>query len=104
MKNQHVTPARTTRLAKYKAHDQPATDAINGVRVGAIKHPTLQPVFMIPVAAPVCLPPRSIAVAQKGPSEADARPRASESTAATLRGSARLTPTHSSKALSVRQA
>src|SRR5438876_9116800 len=94
MKNQQRTPASTTRLPKYRPQDQPTAEAISGVRVGAMSPPTLQPVFMMPLAAPTSFPPRSIAVAQKEPSEAEANPSARERRTATLSVPVRLTPMH----------
>ena len=65
---------------------------MNGVMTGAKKPPRLAPVLSMPLAAPTFSPPISIAVAQNGPSPAEAAPNESARTTATARGLVRLMP------------
>src|ERR1041384_893010 len=72
----------TIRLPEYNPHDQPAYDAISGVRIGAKKPPTLPPVLSIPPADPTSSFPIPMAIDQNGPSQTDVHPIASDSSAA----------------------
>jgi hypothetical protein len=98
-KNQIVTPTAATRQAKYIADVQPARDAINGVRTGAMKPPILEPVFNTPQAAPVFSPPASMVAAQKLPSEAEANPNEIASKTPTMEELDACVPRKSSNAL-----
>ena len=84
MKNQIAAPTVAMKHPKYKADDHPPNEAMNGVRTGAMKPPTLFPVFSTPHAAPTFSPPASMVAAQKGPSEAEAKPKESASKAPTI--------------------
>src|SRR5262245_4794375 len=80
LRKQHaITPTRAMKLPKYRPHDQPARDAIKGVKTGARKPPRFPPVLRIAQAAPTCLRATSMADAQNGPSHQEANPVASDS-------------------------
>src|SRR6266851_3917520 len=77
IQSQGTTPARQNMLPRAMAHCQPRYLLTSGVMKGARAPAALPPVLKMPAEAPLWRPPRSMAVAQNGPSVAPTAARAS---------------------------